>query len=410
MKIVRYIWIIFFVALGCIEEFSAETQDLETLLVVDALVTDVPKNHEVQLTRVFAFEAGQPVAERGATVRVVDNLGTEFLFEETEPGVYLSQTTFAAEQGRSYQLHITTDNGKNYVSTEVLVPENISVGEMRAERVLNDDGEEGVGIFLDTFSNGPEPIFFRYEFDETYKIIAPRWEPFRFEVVLNTPCIDEGFVVEIVTWEDERKTCFGASRSKRLIQASSADSQSSSIENFQLHFISRDNYIISHRYSINLTQYTQTPDAYSFYERLRDFSSTPDIFSQVQPGSLEGNIVQESNSEEMALGYFEVASISERRMYFNYEDLFPGEPLPPYPINCETLGNPQLFPDGYRCFGIGDCEGQCVSPLIDQINSEKLVYGGIKEGDTISPYFTWPIPCGDCTQIGSNEVPEFWSE
>ena len=112
----------------------------------------------------------------------------------------------------------------------------------------------------------------------------------------------------------------------------------------------------------------------------------------------------------MALGYFEVASVSQKRIFFNYEDLFPGEPLPPYPISCESFGNPRLFPNGYTCFAVGDCEGNCVSPLIDQINSEKVVYAGIREGDMLAPYYTWPSPCGDCKALGSNMAPEFWTE
>ncbi len=395
---------------GCIEEFNAETQELETLLVVEALITDVAKQHEVQLSRVFAFENEEPVVERNASVSVKDDLGVEYLFEEIEPGLYRSQTIFAAERGKSYQLRVTTSDGENYSSREEFLPESIPVGEIRAERFLNDDGEEGVGIFLEKSLSGSTPGFFRYEFDETYKIIAPNWEPFRFEVVLNTPCIDEAFVVDVVSWEDERKTCFGTSKSERLILNTTVDLQENANNSFQLHFLSRDNYIISHRYSINVTQYSQTPDAFSFYERLRDFSSRPDVFSQVQPGFLEGNIMQDANSDEKILGYFEVASVSEKRMYFNYADLFPGESLPPYPTNCETFGNPQLFPEGYTCFGVGDCEGQCVSPLITQIDSEAVVYAGIKEDDDLAPYFTWPSPCGDCTELGSNIVPEFWSE
>lgn len=405
-----YIWIVFFATQGCIEEFVPEIERLETLLVVEALLTDIPKYHEVKLTRVFAFEEAEPKRERSANVHILDSQGTEFPFEETDPGVYRSQTSFAAQQNSSYQLKITTADGKKYSSEEVILIENIPVGEVRAERIVNDNGEEGVGIFLTGSSNKSVPSYFRYEFDETYKIIAPKWEPFRFDVVLNTPCVDEAFVVDIIAWEDERRTCFGTSKSNRLIQSTSAGLDSSPNENFQIHFLSKDNFAIAHRYSINITQYTQTQDAYSFYERLRDLSSLPNIFSRVQPGFLEGNITSESNPEEMTLGYFEVASVSEQRMYFNYEDLFPGEPLPPYPFNCETFGNPRLFPNGYTCFAVGDCEGNCVSPLINQINSEEVVYAGIKEGDSLSPYFTWPMPCGDCTQLGSNIVPEFWTE
>ena len=276
---------------SCVEDFNARVDTIENLLVVDALITDELKSHEVELTRVFAFGSGEPTAERGASVRVVDDGGETILFEEREPGVYFPQTAFAAAQGRSYQLQITTTDGKEYRSTQVSMPKAVPVGEMSAKRSSNETGEEGVGIFLDNSRDSSEPIFFRYEFDETYKIIAPRWEAFRFEVVRNAPCFDDPFVVEIVAWEDERRTCFGTAKSQGLIQNSSTALEGNANTNFRLRFLGRDNYVISHRYSINVRQYAQTQDAYSFYERLGDFSSFPDICADGEDGDLHSALI-----------------------------------------------------------------------------------------------------------------------
>jgi len=410
MKAIRFIGLVGLVAMGCIEQFPAETQELEDLLVIEGLITDEAKHHEIKLSRVFSFEASEPTPEQGAAVRVVDSQGTEFLFDEVDDGLYRSGTIFRAETGKTYQLYVTTAKGNDFRSQAVTLPEVTPIGEIRAERIFNDQGEEGVGIFVDNSSNGPEPSFFRYEFDETYKIIAPRWEPFRLRVLRYAPCLKNPFDVDIVAWEDERRTCFGTSTSTGLIQASSSNLQDGANTDFRLHFLSRDNYIISHRYSINVIQYAQTQEAYSFSERLQDFSSTPNIFSQVQPGFLEGNIASGSNPDEMVLGYFEVTSVSKKRFYFNYEDLFPNEPLPPYVFDCGIFGNPRLVPFGYTCYGPGDCEVNCDSPLIEQILDERIVFAEEKVGDTISPYYTWPSPCGDCTKVGSNIRPEFWTE
>lgn len=420
MKNRGYIWTLLFVCFACVEEFPLQTEiqsrvAVEDILVVDARLSDEFKNHEVHLTRIFELEGEDPIFETGAQVRVFDSQGTNFTFEEAVPGTYLSASAFAAELDRSYNLEITTTDGKKYISNEVSVPNPIPVGNIRAQRITNDQGEDGVGIFLESESDNEESTFFRYEFEETYKIVAPKWDPFRFEVVKNMPCDTLfPFIVDIVPWEDERRVCFGSSSSKRLIQSSSLGLTANTVNNFPLHFISRENYIISHRYSMNVTQYSQTPDAYSFYQRLGDFSSSDNIFSQVQPGFLEGNIVLESNPDEFALGYFEVTSVSKKRMYFNYADLFPGEPLPPYVVSCDVLGNPNLYPEGYFCLDLFVCGGNCESPLIQAILSGQVVYAETIEDDRGLPfpnnYFTWPAPCGDCMQLGSNVVPEFWEE
>jgi len=394
---------------GCVEEFQAKTERFENLLVVDALVTDELKKHKVILTRVFRFEEEAPEAETNATVKVVDGQGAEYLFEETEPGVYISQLEFAAQQDMWYSLEIRTAAGKDYKSKDVVVPKSVPITDLRAERLTNDKGEEGVGIFLDNTAAISEPTFFRYEYEETYKIIAPKWDPFDFEVVHYIACDSLRYQVDIKTHEEERRVCYASAKSSNVVQASTIDLGSADIKNKEIRFISRENYILSHRYSINVNQFSQTQDAFSFYERLGDFSSSENLFSQIQPGFLEGNILSMSDKEEGVLGYFEVASVSTKRVYFNYTDLFPDEELPPYIINC-SMGNPQLYTMGYHCADFRVCDGACESPLIEAILAGIISYAATNEENTNQPYFTWPRACGDCTEIGSNVVPEFWEE
>lgn len=394
---------------SCIDEFEASTESFKDLLVVDALVTDEEKRHRVILSRAFRF-GEEPRSESNANVKIVGESGTEFHFEETENGVYLSQSPFAAQNDGIYSLHITTFDGFNFRSDPVAIPPKVDINNLRAERLVNDLGKDGVGIFLDNSSDALEPTYFRYDFEETYKIIAPKYEPFRLKVVRNDPCFPNPFQVDIEPWQDERRVCYSSRNSQRLIQVSSTELVNNTIENFQVQFVDAENYIISHRYSILVTQYSQTQDAFSFYQRLGDFSSADDIFSAIQPGFLEGNIRDDSNSQENVLGYFEVASVSTERTYFNYSDLFPEEELPPYAINCGTFSNPRLIPRGYHCAAPGVCDGNCSSPLIGQILAELVTFAGEKGDDLLSPYYTWPSPCGDCTKIGSNVVPEFWEE
>ncbi|NKI32469.1 DUF4249 domain-containing protein [Croceivirga thetidis] len=405
-----YIWgfsIFAFIMVSCLEEFRPETTNTEDFLVVEAIITDEFKQHEVLLSRAIGLSL-VPSREIGANVTVIDSDGRQFEFSETNDGVYTSNVEFAAEQGKSYTLEVLTNDGREYSSSATPMPEAYEVENFKAERLDNDFGEDGVGIFLDILTEGIEPAYFRFEFEETYKIIAPNWQPVRFRIVQDQPCQEIPFTVDLVPWEDERRTCFGSSKSTALIQGSTADLVSGVVEDFSLHFLSSDNYFIANRYSIEVTQFSQTQDAYSFYQRLGEFSSFDNIFSQVQPGFLEGNIQSISNEEEMVLGYFEVASVSKKRLFFNYSDLFPGELPPPYPTNCgeEALRMPGLtaeFPP--RCED-GECRSSCNSPLIDLIKLGAVTYAFGDNG----AFFTWPATCGDCTKLGSNVVPEFWEE
>ncbi|NHF59824.1 DUF4249 domain-containing protein [Flavobacteriaceae bacterium TP-CH-4] len=401
-----------FLLAGCIEPFNATTEKFEDVLVVDALLTDEMKRQKVVLQRAFRFEETDPQGETNAIVKVVDGNGNAYDYEETDPGVYLSQTEFAAQQNDSYELEINTFDGRTYRSITVGTPRQVPITDLTAKRMVDDSGEEGVGILLDNEASSSEPTFFRYEYDETYKIIAPRWDPFEFEIVHYVACDTIPYQVDIKPRTQEQRVCFGNAASRKLIQVTTTDLTKSQVDDFQVHFLNRDNYIISHRYSIEVRQYSQTPDAYSFYQRLDDFSSSDNIFSQVQPGFFQGNVFSVDDENEKVLGFFEVASVSSQRLYFNYADLFPEEPLPPYAINCETPRSPPLYGRAYHCLDYLVCDGNCDSPLIEAIIAGLITYAGVNEnpGIDMGPYFTWPSPCGDCTKLGSNVVPDFWAE
>tara|TARA_R110001592_G_scaffold55024_2_gene168464 strand:- start:7560 stop:8780 length:1221 start_codon:yes stop_codon:yes gene_type:complete len=399
---------------ACIEPFTAETQTFENALVVDALLTNELRRHTVKLSRTYTFESEGPIAESNAQVQISDDMGSSYLFRETDSGIYTAIEIFSAIPGRSYILDITTSDGKSYISESVIAPKNVLITDLFAERVTNDLGEEGVSIRLDneTDTDASEPTFFRYEYEETYKIIAPKYDPFKFEVIDYTPCDGNFYEVGIKPRTEEQRVCYASRKSVGIKQATTISLTGNELSNFLVRFINREDYILSHRYSILVRQYAQTRNAYSYYESLNDFSSTESIFSDTQPGFLFGNIFSRNDLEEKVLGYFEVSSVSEQRIYFNYVDLFPNEELPPYAVNCDIIGNPELVGRGYHCDG-NVCDGACESPLIEAILAGIVVFHS--ENENISrempgPYFTLPSPCGDCTKLGSNIVPDFWEE
>ena len=412
-RVITYIWVFVFFA-GCVEPFEASTEVFEDVLAIDALLTDELRLQKVLLTRAFRFEQDVPTAERNATVKIMEDATTEFGFEETTPGVYMSETPFAAKSGSSYELQIETSDGRSYRSSSVTTPHSVPIN-LKTERGRNDIGNEGVRILLDNSSTTANTTYFRYEYEETYKIIAPDWDPFEFDIIDDIACADgDAYEVGVKPRVGEQRVCFGSAVSTDVMQTTTDGLGQNEVSNFQLRFLNRDNYIISHRYSILVRQYSQTQEAHSFYKNLNDFSSSESIFSEVQPGFLFGNISSETDADEKVLGYFEVAAVNSERLYFNYEDLFPGEDLPTYAVNCANPGNPQLTTAGYHCdLTRMVCDGACDSPLIEGIKAGILVY--IAENENITeelrgPFFTKPSACGDCTKLGSNIVPDFWEE
>ncbi|MEM1258148.1 MAG: DUF4249 domain-containing protein [Bacteroidota bacterium] len=387
---------------SCIEEIDTATEfqansQIGSFLVVEAILTNEPKRHEVILSRGISFgnDSTQAV-ESNATVSVVDDVGNHFSYSEIVPGTYASNLIFEAVEGRKYQLHITTSEGKTYQSDEEVLPSGITVDRLYAERSFDDSDNEGVGIFLDVFKEPEQVPLLRYEYEETYKIIAPLWSP--LDMVLLNP--DPPYAFGLVPREQEERVCYATELSNTIIQTSGLNITGESVEKIRVRFIAGDNYMISHRYSILVTQFVQDQDAFSYYRALEKQSTSENVFSEVQPGFIEGNIKNNVDSDEMVIGYFEVSNSTRQRIFFNYEDFFPNRDLPPYPINCNFLGAPPVIDPGGG------------SPLAAAIESGAFVYVRDNNGEVLEggPYMTARRECGDCTVLGSNIVPEFWRE
>lgn len=397
---------------GCIEPFEAETQSFEGALVVDARLTNEEKQHQVFLSRARPFEEDNIVAEQGAAVLIVEDSGMSYTFDEIAPGHYVSSAVFAAKADHSYQLRITSADGIAYSSSIETMPEEVPISDIEIMRKTNDFGEEGVAVFLDNSSLGNQPRYFRYDYEENYKIIAPNWDPFKFKIIDSIACVDgDAFEVAIEPkGSTEGRICFGQNSSTAIILASTANLSDNDLTDFQVRFVEKTNYVLRHRYSILVHQFSQSVDAHSYYQNLEAFSVSESVFSEIQPGFLAGNIVAEGNTEENVIGYFETAAVSSKRVFFNYEDLFPGEPIPDYPITCSNLSFPRLIPDGYHCTQPPDsvCDGNCESPLITQIQEKLIVFAGQRSEDFAAPYYTLPRGCGDCSLLGSKAQPDFW--
>jgi hypothetical protein len=122
------------------------------------------------------------------------------------------------------------------------------------------------------------------------------------------------------------------------------------------------------------------------------------VFSETQSGFLQGNVFSKNDATQKVIGFFEVTSFDSKRVFFNYADLFVDEDLPLYYVVCDDFFKPDILTvDPLSGIWTG-------SPLVQAINEGFQYFDN--EGDP--PYRLVLNVCGDCTNLGSNEIPDFW--
>ena len=378
---------------SCIKEIGFSTESFESALVIDATITNELKNQEIILSRTYKFEENGPLPEEGAVVKIIGN-GIAYLFEEVAPGKYLSQNMFRAVSNIDYELNIVTFNGRSYASNKLQLTQETQIDDLYAERETNDDGVNGMSIYIDSFDPTASSKFYRYEYEETYKIVAPNWVP------LDLVVVNDVYPDCEVTFADrgiDQQICYNTVLSQNINQMITENLTEDRVSRHSIRFLRSDDYIISHRYSILVRQFVQSAEAYSFTSTLGEFSGSGSLFSQTQPGFFAGNIFSEANAEEKVIGFFEVSSVDSKRIYFNYSDYYPSEDLPPYVTACVEFA-PKLF----------NSNGSCGSLITGLLYDGYKYVGENDYNNNGGPHSVVIRPCGDCTALGSGLAPDFW--
>lgn len=381
---------------SCTEPYALQTNTFDNVLVVEATITNELKQQHIKLSRTYRLEDEGPTMETGATVTVTDDTGTVYNFIEQAED-YVSENAFQAVPGRQYKLEITTSNGDTYASTtETLTTANIIESVTAAAEVHPQNGN-GVQIRVNSFDPTGNSKYYRFEYEETYKIVVPKWSELKATILQDgQPGWSMGDVIVLNPRLGETRVCFSSNRSTDIYLANTTGLSEDRLANFPIRFISDQDPMLINRYSVKVTQYIQNLASYTFYKTLREISgSGGGILSQNQPGFFYGNLRSVTNPTEKIIGFFEVSSVSEKRIFFNFNEIFPNQQPPAYFTDCPVKDYNETV------FGPEDNQG---ANLRSFLSTNTLIYYS-----NTGPIYSLVKPeCGDCTTFSSNVVPAFW--
>ena len=161
--------------MSCTEPYALQSNTYESALVIEAIVTNEVKHQEVKLTRTYKLGERESENEVGAIVKIYGDDGSVYDFEEID-GIYKSIIEFQAISNVSYNLTIETTNGNHYTSSiQKLTTVNLLESVTATNSVNN--GVRGVEIAVNCYDPTNTSKYYRYTYEETYKVIVPRWSP-----------------------------------------------------------------------------------------------------------------------------------------------------------------------------------------------------------------------------------------
>lgn len=381
---------------SCTEEYTAGTENFENDLVVEATLTNELKKQEIKLSHTFKFEDSIILASN-ATVQVVENQNTiyDFIFNESD-SAYLSNETFQVLPEKEYQLKIKTQNGQQYSCESQTLPPSNQVNVVAKTGISKN--ERGLRIEANNYDANSNSGYYRYEYKETYQVTLPYYGPLKaVEVTEDSLTLEPR--------DDPYPICYNNIKSKRLIFKKTTDLAEDRVSDFLVAFRSIDDYAIAEKYSILVKQYVESPEAYAFYKTLDKISSTNgNNFSALQPGFVKGNIYAKNDPAIKVVGYFDVASVSTKRIFTKFTDYFHFGPLPPYFVDCdpESLNSTEW---DFVPFG-GFPEARTIRGYLK--DDTKVFYKLDSDASNSKRYLMVKNICGTCDRYSTHVKPDFW--
>ncbi|WP_281766182.1 DUF4249 domain-containing protein, partial [Neptunitalea lumnitzerae] len=236
-KILPILLILSGITSSCTEPYPIASETFEELLVVNATLTDSLQYQTVRLTNSYPLNTDTLVYVNNASVYIRDNNNQIFNFSQVaNDSTYISDMPFKAVENASYSLHITTQDGREYESTEETTPQKVTIDNLYAEAHTNQQGVEGVQVYADVTGNTNDNVYCRYEYEETNKVITPynitqRMNVGGYEYYYDSvrECDYMFYYIMLVPVEENINICYRTENSKDILLATSTNNTENSI-------------------------------------------------------------------------------------------------------------------------------------------------------------------------------------
>ncbi|RNI22540.1 DUF4249 domain-containing protein [Rufibacter latericius] len=361
---------------ACEEPFTPEVlEGNNNFLVVSGFInSNGPTTISLSRTQNLS-ENGGPVMEEDATVMVEEENGAKFPLLETTPGTYTSPYLLI-NSTKKYRLVIKAD-GKDYESDFVEVKQTPAIDSInwKAE-------SDGLQFYVNSHDPNNNTVYYRWEYEETweYRAYYHSWlEYIDGKIVDRSP-------------ENDIYLCWPTSSSTQINMSNTVKLGQDVISNFPLLKLPTNSNKLISKYSILVKQYAQTKEASEYWEALKKNTESIGSLFDPLPTQLVGNIRCLTSPVEPVIGFVEVCSVEEKRIFVTRPEL-PTTWSPQDIIYCEQ--------DTIPVNEVADYFSSGTLIPIDRVYSTE----GMSK---LIGYRGAGSYCTDCRNMGTNIKPDFW--
>lgn len=340
-KISIQIIILFLFLPSCIEPLYFNNGEASKNLVVDGLITNEPGPYVVYLARTSEYNSYYVNTEEvgGAIVIISDDMGnSEVLTESYIPGIYKTDPDgIRGIPGRFYKIEIETPDGKQYESEPELLCDVPGIETVYYERQqfqeIDDNGiveaVDGFQIYLNTIDPENDKNYYMWSWGGTHEVHSQPWDYRIGRMAAPKDCCATCWLTDRPGYIDVLDDTFldGNQLNKKPVTF--------------VRIINSDGArLFRGKYHVEVKQLSLSREAYKYWSSIEEQISSAGSIFEPPPVSINGNIKNVNNTEDLVFGYFGASAISTNSVIIPASETpyLPGDTLV-FPDDCRRMSN-----------------------------------------------------------------------
>lgn len=296
--------------------------------------------------------------------------------------VYYAVNTSELDLGGKYKLCVGIGNDRKYESE--LLPVNISPA---IDSITYAEAEDlnSLSLYVTTHSDKSGILYCKWTYEEDWEMKSEFLSNLFFDQNSNTLYEADYSTQQKQYW------CYNSASSSDIYVASSEKLSGGVLYKNLLKTIYSSDSRISWMYSINVTQTALDRQGYEYWKMLKKNADETGGLFGAQPSDMRGNITNVKDKDEVVLGYINVSTATQKRIYISIKDL-------------------NIYKSGSNCsralYNVSEWGAVYASGLLP------VSYGVTEQGEIDMNNAFWAkAACVDCNKAGGTQnKPSFWPQ
>jgi Domain of unknown function (DUF4249) len=291
-KGIGYFFLLAILAMSCLDEIKLPQPTRIERIVVEGGISDVASANFLRLS--YTDGVGGPkrvLPTSGVYVEIQNTKGEKTVMRADPLGTGLftpERGSFLGKPGEDYNLYIKISDGREYKSASQEMPNAVKIKQLNY--LATEKPRVGYAISADIEDPKNSENYYRWK-AESFSIRKSTGVPVSFSICCTT--------------------CWVKDISEEINMLSDINFNGNTIKNHPVFF---SQYYGASMHKVKIRQYGITKDAFQYYTKLRaQLSRTGSIFDPL-PATVRGNIVNVKDSDDTALGFFEVSTVSTKEL------------------------------------------------------------------------------------------------